>query len=292
MINIRISKLLDGADGPMLLSVNQQVEHGHLVTLYGNSGAGKTSLLRILAGLMNPDAGSLQVDDQTWYDKSQGIKLKPGKRGIGMVFQDYALFPNMTVRENLLYGLRDGNSSELVDELIEVVALGQLEHRKPGTLSGGQQQRVALARALAGKPRILLLDEPLSALDRQMRRKLQDYILKVHRHFKLTTILVSHDVGEIFRLSDRVLHLEKGQVQKYITPGEMFSQRHLSGKFQFTGEVLDIVAEDVIFVVSVLIDNHLVKIIVDRETATGLAIGDRVLVASKAFNPVIKKIDG
>jgi molybdate transport system ATP-binding protein len=173
---------------------------------------------------------------------------------------------------------------------MEVVELKHLQHRKPGTLSGGQQQRVALARALACKPKVLLLDEPLSALDRQMRQKLQDYLLQVHRQFELTTILVSHEVGEIFKLSDKVLCLNNGQVVSYLTPVEMFSHRHFSGKFQFTGEVLEIVREDVVFVISVLIDNHLVRVIVDGETAAGLAVGDRVLVASKAFNPVIKKV--
>ena len=290
MIDIRIKCQLDGSDGTFSLIVDQSIEKGQLITLFGSSGAGKTSLLRILAGLMNPDSGIVKVDNHTWYNSDTGINLKPGKRSIGMVFQDYALFPNMSVRKNLQYALRDRNDTDLVDQLIQVMELGKLENRRPTTLSGGQQQRVALARALASKPRVLLLDEPLSALDRQMRLKLQDYILLVHRQFNLTTILVSHDVGEIFKLSDRVLHLENGQVLSYISPAEMFSQRHFSGKFQFTGEVLEIVAEDVIFVVSVLIDNHLVKIIVDEDTAAGLTIGDRVLVASKAFNPVIKKI--
>jgi len=290
MIEIKISKKLAGTDGIFSLKIEQQIQTGQLITVYGNSGAGKTSLLRIMAGLLEPDSGSIRIDSETWFDSKQGINLKPGRRSIGMVFQDYALFPNMTVRENLMYAARSGEDKNLVDQLIDVVELGKLKERKPGSLSGGQQQRVALARALASKPRLLLLDEPLSALDREMRQKLQDYILKVHRFFKLTTILVSHDVGEIFKLSDRVMQLSNGHIISYLTPAEMFSQRHLSGKFQFTGEVLEIKPEDVIFVVSVLIDNHLVKIIVDQETASTLAIGDRVLVASKAFNPVIIKI--
>ena len=123
-----------------------------------------------------------------------------------------------------------------------------------------------------------------------MRSKLQDYILEVHRRFELTTFLVSHDVGEILKLSDLVIHLEDGQVQSTTTPSDFFTSRHLSGKFQFVGEIIELVAEDVIFVVTVLIDNHLVKIIVDVSTASDLAVGDRVLVASKAFNPIIKKI--
>jgi len=290
MINIQISKLLDGPNGTMQLQIDQRIEHGHLVTLYGKSGAGKTSLLRVLAGLMTPESGLIQVHDEVWYDSEKGINQKPGNRSIGIVFQSFALFPNMTVRENLIYGLKHGSNKGLVDELIEVIELSGLSDRKPATLSGGQQQRVALARALVARPKILLLDEPLSALDRTMRIKLQDYILKIHRRFELTTFLVSHDVGEILKLSDLVIHMEDGQVLSTQTPGDFFSHRHLSGKFQFIGEIIELVAEDVIFVVTVLIGNQLVKIIVDGNTASDLAIGDRVLVASKAFNPVIKKI--
>ena len=290
MIDVQIHKQLRGARGVMSLVVKQQIQTGHMVAIYGASGAGKTSLLRILAGLMNPDSGSIHVNGQTWVDTKTNQNLKPGNRQVGVVFQDFALFPNMSVRENLNFAIKNEHDSSLVTELIKVVELEQLENRKPSTLSGGQQQRVALARALAGKPLVLLLDEPLSALDRKMRNKLQGYLLQVHQNFKLTTLLVSHDVGEIFRLSDQVMHLESGEVKSYRTPIEMFSHRHLSGKFQFTGEVIDIVAEDVIFVVTVLIDNHLVKIIADGDTASSLSIGDQVLVASKAFNPIIRKI--
>jgi molybdate transport system ATP-binding protein len=290
MIYIRISKSLEGPGGPMQLTLDQRIESGHLVTVYGQSGVGKTSLLRILAGLMTPESGTIKIGSEVWFDSERGINLKPGKRSIGMVFQDYGLFPNMTVRDHLVYGLMKGSNMGFVDELIEVVELENLEHRKPTSLSGGQRQRVALARALIRKPKLLLLDEPLSALDMEMRTKLQDYVLEAHRKLHLTTLLVSHDVGEIFKLSDKVLHLEDGKVLNFSSPIQMFSHRHLSGKFQFTGEIIDLVAEDIIFVVTVLIDNHLVKIIVDQSTANGLSVGDKVLVASKAFNPVIRKI--
>ena len=290
MIRINIIRKLDGPNGPMTLEVDQQIDAGEFVTIYGKSGAGKTSLLRILAGLMTPDQGVIKVMEEAWLDTQSKYCLKPGKRQVGMVFQDFALFPNMSVKKNLLYALKDDKDHHLVDELMQVVELKNLENRKPTSLSGGQQQRVALARALVGRPRLLLLDEPLSALDRNLRNKLQDYILEVHKKYKLTTFLVSHEVGEIFKLSDKVILLENGKVSRYQTPIEMFSHQHLSGKFQFTGEIIKIVQEDVIFVVTVLIDNHLVKIIVDRKTANQLHPGDQVLVASKAFNPVIKKI--
>jgi molybdate transport system ATP-binding protein len=290
MIEIDVSKRLNGPQGVMNLEVTQHVEPGSLVTIYGESGAGKTSLLRMLAGLMEPERGIIKVMGETWLDTHSNYSLKPGNRQVGMVFQDFALFPNMTVRENLNYALKDKNDLPLIEELVQVMELVQLEDRKPSSLSGGQQQRVALARALVGRPRLLLLDEPLSALDRTMRNKLQDFILQVHQTFQLTTFLVSHDIGEILKLSDQVIHFDNGRVNNYNRPAEMFSEQHLSGKFQFTGEVIHIDQEDIIYVVTVLIGNHLVKIIVDKNTARDLVPGDQVLVASKAFNPVLKKI--
>lgn len=290
MIDIQISKSLDGPNGPMKLSINRQIESEQIVTIYGDSGAGKTSLLRVMAGLMTPDEGSIRVDNKVWLNTASSINLKPGSRSIGMVSQDFALFPNMTVRKNLEYALPKNQHGNAIDDLIRITELERLENRKPASLSGGQQQRVALARALVTRPRILLLDEPLSALDQSMRVKLQNHILDLQREFKLTIFLVSHEVGEIFKLSNQVMHLKNGLIKQYCTPLELFSHRHLSGKFQFTGEVAAIMAEDIVYILTVLIDNHLVKVIVDKTTAGSLQVGDKVLVASKAFNPIVKKI--
>ena len=290
MISLQIHKALQGPNGTINLQVDQKISTGSFVTIYGKSGAGKTTLLRLIAGLMSPDKGLLEVEGAVWADTSRGINLKPQKREVGLVFQDFALFPNMTVYENLSYGLHRSQDPKAVLELLEVMELIELRARKPQTLSGGQKQRVALARALVSKPKLLLLDEPLSALDYQMRQKLQEYLLKLHQQFKLTTFLVSHDIGEIFKLSDQVMHLDEGQVIHMGPPEDLFSHQLLSGKFQFVGEVLQISAEDVIFVVTVLIDNHLVKVIIDQNTASQIQVGDKVLVASKAFNPVIQKL--
>lgn len=290
MIRFKFHKRLKGPHGIMDMQVEHEIEPGTFLTVYGKSGAGKTSLLRLMAGLMRPDSGFLEVNGSTWLDTQRKLHLKPQKRKVGFVFQDFALFPNMSVKENLRYGLRNDQSPRVVEELLSVMELEELHYRKPDTLSGGQKQRVALARALVSKPQILLLDEPLSALDYQMRLKLQEYLLKVHQQYRLTTFLVSHDIGEIFKLSNQVLHLDWGKVVHSGPPEDLFSHQHLSGKFQFIGEVLQITAEDVIFVISVLIDNHLVKVIVDQDTASGLQVGDKVLVASKAFNPIIQKL--
>ena len=290
MIILEFQKLLHTPADKMLLDFRLEIPQGELVTLFGESGAGKTSILRIIAGLFTPDSGMIRVHEKTWLDTHAGINISPQRRRTGFVFQDYALFPNMTVRENIEYALGNRKEKEQVAGLIDHFELGDLQKIKPAILSGGQKQRVALARALANRPEILLLDEPLSSLDLKMRLKLQDFILRYHRKYELTTILVSHDVSEIFRLSDKVLELEHGKITRQGAPADIFSDRHISGKFQFPGEVVEIQKEDILYMISVLIGNHMVKIIADEEDVKQLSIGDKVLVASKAFNPVIRKI--
>jgi len=290
MIELHFEKSLSGPSGELLLSVNQQLTRGQFVTLYGKSGAGKTSVLRILAGLMQPDMGLIKVNGSTWLDSTNGIHLKPQKRKVGFVFQDYALFPNMTVYENLLFASGHGKDKALITHLVELVELGELQHRKPGTLSGGQKQRVALARALVQRPDILMLDEPLSALDHEMRLKLQHYILQVHREYQLTTILISHDVSEILKISDTMLVLEQGKIIQTGSPAEVFSHKEVSGKFQFVGEIINMEKQDVIYILSILIGNELVKVVADEREVKKYTLGERVIVASKAFNPIIKKL--
>lgn len=291
MITLKIEKKLMAADGEMNLRLNLEIKKGKLVTLYGESGAGKTSTLRMLSGLMKPGNGSIIVQGKTWFDAKKKINLKPQLRNIGYVFQDYALFPHMTVLENLAFGLKKEPTHNLVDQIIEIMELGDLQNRKPELLSGGQKQRVALARALVQQPEILLLDEPLSALDLKIRLKLQDYLLKVHREFNLTTLLISHDIGEIHKLSDWVCVLKKGQLIQEGTPDEIFMNEKISGKFKFKGEVLKIEKQDVIYVVNVLIQNEIVQVIAQKNEVKELEVGDHVMVASKAFNPVIYKIN-
>lgn len=290
MIQLSLQKKLSAAGGEILLDVNFTLEPGSLVTLYGPSGAGKTSLLRMIAGLLRPDEGKLVVNSETWFDNSLRIDRKPQQRSIGFVFQDYALFPNMTVRQNLEFALEKNQPPEIIGDLIAIIELDQLQNRKPGTLSGGQQQRVALARALVRQPQILLLDEPLSALDPSMRRKLQDYLLKVHRQFHLTTLLVSHDISEILKMSTQVIVIENGTLTRQGTPQEIFTPKQTGNNFQLTGEVLNIEKEDVIYIVSVLIGNNLLKVVALEEEARDLACGDKVLVTPAAFNPVLQKV--
>ena len=212
MIELSVKKRLFSSNGDMLLDVNFSIKPGELVTLYGPSGAGKTTLLKMLCGLVEPEEGTICVSDEVWYDSTVGVNVKPQERNVGIVFQEYALFPNMTVRGNLEYALKKDQSTAIVDELLDLMELSSLGGKKPAVLSGGQQQRVALARAIVRRPKVLLLDEPMSALDTNLRLKIQDYILSVHRQYNLTTILVSHDLLEVTRLSTYVYLMDNGQI--------------------------------------------------------------------------------
>ncbi len=291
MISVVLQKKLKSATGDMQLDVAFEIKKGQLATLYGKSGAGKTTIFRILAGLLNSDQGKITVNNTIWLDTEKKINLPPQKRKIGFVFQEYALFPNMTVLENLKFALRNNKDDSFVKELIEIVKLGDLQFRKPDTLSGGQKQRVALARALVQKPEILMLDEPLSALDFEIRNKLQQYILQVHREFNLTTILISHDISEIIKMSDYLIELDHGKIIKQGLPTKVLTQNKVSGKFQLHGEILAMVNQDFIFIITVLIGKEIIKVVADADESKKLNIGDKVIIASKAFNPIIYKID-
>lgn len=290
MIRFSLEKKLQGAGGDMQLQLSLDITAGQFVTIYGESGAGKTSVLRMLAGLLRPEKGYIEVNGKIWLDTAAGIDLKPQKRQLGYVFQDYALFPNMSVRENLVYALTKKQGSSHVDELLELMELKELQDRYSDTLSGGQKQRVALARALVQKPEILLLDEPLSALDENMRARLQDYIIKVHQAYGITTLLVSHDVSEILRMSERVLVLKEGKFSREGTPDAVFSGNKISGKFRVSGTITLIEENGVVFIISVLSANNLIKVVATREEAATMKKGDKVMVISKAFNPLIRKI--
>jgi len=291
MIKIQIAKTLHSGEGEFQLNLDLQIQNNEFITLYGKSGAGKTTTLRIVAGLTEPDEGTIQIDNEVWFDSKRKINLLPQQRRVGLVFQDYALFPNMTVRKNLEYSLESKKDITIVDTLLELMDLQNLSNRKPDSLSGGQQQRVALARALVRKPKVLLLDEPLSALDMEMRVKLQDEILKIHNEFDITTILVSHSFTEIFKLSNRVFVIDKGKITRSGNPADIFIDRKLSGKFKFEGKILELQKNDVVYIATISIGNNIVKVIASNEEARQFNIGDRVVVSSKAFNPILMKID-
>ncbi len=290
MISINIQKTLHGPQGQFQLAVNVEVAEGDFVALFGPSGVGKTTLLRCLAGLAQPEHGAILVKSECWLDSARKLSLPPQQRQVGYMFQDYALFPNMTVRGNLEFALRKGADKKRVGELLALMDLGELQHRKPETLSGGQKQRVALARALASEPNLLLLDEPFSALDVEMRSRLHDEVLRLQKKYGLTTIIVSHDVAEVYKLTSRVLVLEAGKIVADGSPEEVFSTGQTSGKFRFTGEILAIQKMDVMYALTVLIGSQIVRVVAMSDEATTLVVGSKIMLVSKAFNPMVLKL--
>lgn len=282
MINININKKLHGANGEMDLNINLEIKQGEFLALAGLSGSGKTTLLRILAGLESAN-GTIKIDDNIWLNEK--FSLAPQKREIGFVFQDYALFPNFSVLDNLLYVNKD---KELAHYLLKMTELEELKNRFPLTLSGGQKQRISLCRALMNKPKILLMDEPLSALDSEMRTKLQNEILTLHKEFNTTTIMVSHDPSEIYRLANRVVVLNYGQIINDGSPKDVLLKTKGSQKFSFEGELLDIIKVDVIHIAIVSIGQQLVEVVVGNEEAKNLKIGQKVSLSTKAFSPMIQ----
>jgi molybdate transport system ATP-binding protein len=196
----------------------------------------------------------------------------------------------MTVEQNIRFA-QPGKDRQFVDYLLSVFGLTEFRNRKPNGLSGGQVQRVALARALARRPRLLLLDEPLSALDAQMRLALQDEISQAHRLSGATTILVSHDLNEVFRLVSHVVYIDNGQIIHTGNPNEVFSDRSISGKVQITGQIARIDKQDTVYIVTVISGgNQIIKVIAFESDIENLSVGDHVVVFSKAFNPIISKI--
>ncbi len=287
MIDFALQKKLNTADGDMQLQISLQIESGSFVSLYGSSGAGKTSVLRMLAGFMKPDNGKIIMNDVVWFNKDQKRNIDVQQRKIGFVFQDYALFPNMNVFENIAFALNKKESVNIVDELLELTGLSTLSQRKIQTLSGGQKQRVALARAIAARPLLLLLDEPLSAIDNNMRIQLQTTLLKVHKRFKLTTILVSHDMDEILKLSDRIIHLEHGKVQDDATPASYFMNG--SNASALAGNIVAIEENERQTFTIVLLNNRMIKIN-STEHDVNFNVGEKVEIVYKNAVPVIRKL--
>ena len=283
MIKIDIKKRLFGANGDMELDINLNIKEGEFIAIAGDSGSGKSTLLRILAGLEEA-TGEIKINDRVWLDRQ--TFLPPQKREIGFVFQDYALFTNMTIEQNLLFVNRD---REFVNYLLEITELTNLKNRVPNSLSGGQKQRVSLCRALMNRPKLLLMDEPLSALDPLMRKKLQNKILTLHNQLKITTIMVTHDPSEIYHLADRVMILKLGKIINMGKPKEVLLRTKGSQKFSFEGEILDIIRVDVIYIAIISIGQQLVEVVISSSEAKDLKIGEKIQVSTKAFSPNISK---
>ncbi len=280
MISIDIKKSFKDID----FNFKVEIIKGSINALFGESGAGKTTFLRLLAGLETPNSGYIKVDNKIWFNKK--INLTPQKRDIGFVFQDYALFPNMSIIENLRFAqsLKD---EKFIEELLEMIDLKEERNSYPKQLSGGQQQRVALARAVARKPKLLLLDEAFSAVDSKLRSTLQNDIQNIHKRLNLTTIIISHDIAEVYKLASNVIVIEKGVIKKSGSPDILFENSQTSGKFRFSAKIMKIEKADTVYIVTLLIQNNLTKVVSTEEEILTMKVGDDVLVASKAFNPII-----
>ncbi|ECQ5351759.1 sulfate/molybdate ABC transporter ATP-binding protein [Campylobacter coli] len=288
MIKIDIKLPINTAKGKKQLELNTCLKANEITAIFGESGAGKTTLLKIIAGLIKPEIGRIEVGDELWFDTQKNVNLAIQKRKIGFVFQDYALFPNMSVKENISYA---ATSKQKAEELLSLMNLENLAKIYPKNLSGGQAQRVALARALAREPQILLLDEPLSALDFKMRSFLQDELVKILQHFKITTLLVSHDLAEIYKLSHRILELSDGKIIKDARTNEFFTSSNLSAKLRLSATLLEMKKSDILVIFTLLLNQDIVKITLSEEeflkSYKDVKIGDTLLLSIKAFNPII-----
>lgn len=279
MICLDFLKTLQGAYGEFTLKIKEQIKRGERIGIFGPSGAGKSTILKILAGLAKPDCGEISVEGEIW--NSHQTFLPPQKRNIGFVFQDYALFPHLDVAKNIGFGK---NVSRLrVMELLEMMELQKIAHHKVGQLSGGQAQRVAIARALARNPKILLLDEPFNALDVKIKNKIFDELNALQKTLGFVMILVSHQISEIYRLSDRILEVNQGVVTSTKTPKQAFLKNHLVLEV----EVLSLKMSSFYAHVEVLLNEEVFSFVCHPTELSGIKNGDRIKMMIKSFSPII-----
>ncbi len=290
MIRFSLKKKLHGAQGDFLLELEFEMGAEEFVVVLGPSGSGKTTLLRMLAGLEKPEEGFIEVKGEVWYDSKRGINLPPQKRDVGFVFQDYALFPNMSIFENIAFGMKKKDPQRVM-ELLKLAGLEQLRDKKPSVLSGGQKQRVALLRALAKEPKLLLLDEPLSALDPETAIILREEIKKFQRSFNIPTIMVSHNREDALSLASRVLLLSEGRIKSVGKPKDVLFSRRESPKFSLNGIVLEKEIAEYVCILSVAVGSEVVQVVVPRDQEEEFKPGDRVILSTKAFVPIVRKTE-
>lgn len=236
MLEITIKKRLDSDRGGTFDLNVSFTANGGITILFGPSGAGKTTTLRAIAGIVSPDAGRISVGDVVYFDSKTATNLTIQRRRVGYVFQDYALFPHMTAEQNVAYGIKENGSGtpSRLDQARAMLALFKIDHvrkRYPQNMSGGEQQRTALARALASDPAVVLLDEPLSAVDIETRALLVEEIKIAQEHARVPFIYVTHHVGEAARLGTRVVVLQEGTVKQIGIPSEVLDQRRPRGNY-------------------------------------------------------------
>lgn len=234
-IKMNVNKTISRNDREFKLDIKLNSKHDDNLFLLGNSGSGKTTVLKMLSGLTVPDKGIIEINGEKWFDSESGVDMKPQKRSIGYLFQDYRLFPNMNVRDNIGFGMDEENSA-LVNRLLRVIKMEEYVEADVRNLSGGQKQRVALARAIARKPKLLLLDEPFSALDFNLKNELMHSIEQIRREFGFKTIIVTHDLREIMTLNGEVIYMENGYIKRkeWFSDESVFSKRECMVKKWFS----------------------------------------------------------
>ena len=288
MLNISLQKTWQ----EFRLDVSFEIPRGKVTALFGPSGAGKSSILRIISGLETADGGMISHGKEVWFDEAQRIHLPPQQRSIGFVFQDFALFPHLTVERNVAYGIKGKKRLNELKDLKSLVGLFGYERYYPAQLSGGQKQRVALIRALARRPDILLLDEPLSALDWETRRQLQEDLKRIIKQFQVTTIYVTHDVTEVYKLADYVVVLASGKVVKQGTPEDVFLGKKLSTRIQIVGKVVGIESDSIMAAVTVMHEDQYFKTLIDTEEVDrlNLKVGNDVVIGAKSSDVILFKV--
>lgn len=280
----------------VLDNISLEISKGEFITLLGSSGCGKTTTLRIIAGLEQPDAGSV------WLDGREVTGLEPNQRDVNTVFQNYALFPHMNVAENIGYGLKlkkvpKSEIRKKVSQMLELVQLEGYEKRKPSELSGGQKQRVAIARALVNNPKVLLLDEPLGALDLQLRRAMQIELKHLQKKLGITFIYITHDQEEAINMSDRIAVMKDGRIEQIGTPDEIYNHPKTSYVATFVGNanILHGVAESIQgenAIVKIGNDRVIVKLETSQQDTEGkqhLAAGEKVTLAVRSENILLQE---
>lgn len=240
MTTLSIQNLVKHFPGTQQSAVNDisfGLSSGEILALVGPSGCGKTTTLRIIAGLERPDSGSVRLHDHVVA--SESVFVPPEKRGVGMVFQDHALFPHLTVSENIAFGLRGNSPTQIkhtVGEMLHLVGLLPLAKRYPHALSGGERQRVALARALAPRPILVLMDEPFSSLDADLRMEMREHVRRILKSRQATVVFVTHDQDEALYMGDRLAVLNKGHLEQIGTPEEIFHESNTHFVAEFMGD--------------------------------------------------------
>ncbi len=284
MLEFELIKHFGKGKRRFLIDVKAALPTGKIIGIFGPSGAGKSSLLRLLSGLEKADNGFIKINDKLWSDTNKRIFLKPQQRAVGYLFQSYSLFPNMTVMENLTFAAEKDTPFSTLEKLLIATQLEEKKDQYPASLSGGEQQRAALARALIRRPSLLLLDEPLAALDETIRTSLQSYILSLHKRFQPTTLLVSHDRDELAKLCDLVIEMDGGKIIQTVTPNLLFGDTQTIDLTSNSYRILTLIRNKGQLIVEIVAGKQKIKLALNSASWPELKSGDTIQLTGTTFN--------